>query len=713
MELSVSMHAGSKKNAIKNLDKIKKIDEHNNRKYKNVNNKEIDPTLSNENMTLRGSKNITNDVKELYKKEFAEATYNYNLKQKDERRKVVDYLDKMNKDEKNNIAVEFIYQVGDAETWKGRSLEDKKKTKEIFEKAIDILESKGIKVANATIHFDETSPHMHVVGVPIIEGQTRGLEKQVSQRKVLTREVLKELREETEKAFIEEYKRVYKTNDVTLKKGSEIEEHLSVEDYKNTKKMLEVAKKYGNRKELKEEIEKKVDEVEKAIEGLENDKIEKSKKITNLENENKNLTNKLTNLEEKNYSLNTEVKELETSKKTKEKEKADIEKTLDLYQQKIKDYKDQIQKDKEDAIKLEEDQKKIEEDLKAQEKKNRDVKEELEKKNKEYNDLLTERNNQEEKKKKLEDEKKKLEDENKKNEEFYKSMEVTIKEEREKMIKDVKDASINLTEEKKKLEDSNLELINANTELVNNNNALLKALETEKEKKTNIIKEKETIEKENKEIEDSIANLKKEKLNLEANKIEISSEVKNLLENQKNYNDTLLLDYKKIENKEVIKEVAEKKYDIQFTMAGDFDEHSIYKEDYKSSLGYYKNGKLEKEFSETETENLTYTVANAVYSIYHNSFNKVELQHNSETGKTFMNISYYEEENKTSTDTIDFKPVKTDNFISLIKNKLTDFKNYIVEALEEKFNCRSNSKNIFSKEQNQKNIDEKNNGIEY
>lgn len=706
MELSVSMHAGSKKNAIKNLDKIKKIDEHNNRKYKNVNNKEIDPTLSNENMTLRGSKNITNDVKELYKTEFAEATYNYNLKQKDERRKVVDYLDKMNKDEKNNIAVEFIYQVGDAETWKGRSIEDKKKTTEIFEKAIDILEAKGIKVANATIHFDETSPHMHIVGVPIIEGQTRGLEKQVSQRKVLTREVLKELREETEKAFIEEYKRVYKTNDVTLKKGSEIEEHLSVEDYKNTKKMLEVAKKYGNRKELKEEIEKKVDEVEKEIENLENENIEKSKKIKDLKSENEKLTNELTNLEGKNYSLNTEVKELETSKNTKEKEKADIEKTLDLYQQKIKDYKDQIQKDKEDAIKLEEDQKKIEEDLKAQEKKNRDVKEELEKKNKEYNDLLTEKNNLEEKKKKINEEKQKIED-------FYKNMEVTIKDEREKMIKDAEDASIKLTEEKKKLEDANLELVNNNNDLVNSNNELLQSIEAEKEKKTNIIKEKETIEKENKEIEDSIANLKKEKLNLEANKIEISSGVKNLLENQKNYNDTLLLDYKKIENKEVIKEVAEKKYDIQFTMAGDFDEHSIYKEDYKSSLGYYKNGKLEKEFSETETENLTYTVANAVYSIYHNSFNKVELQHNSETGKTFMNISYYEEENKTSTDTIDFKPVKTDNFISLIKNKLTDFKNYIVEALEEKFNCRSNSKNIFSKEQNQKNIDEKNNGIEY
>lgn len=705
MELSVSMHAGSKKDAIKNLDKIKKIDEHNNRKYKNVNNKEIDPTLSNENMTLRGSKNITNDVKELYKKEFAEATYNYNLKQKDERRKVVDYLDKMNKDEKNNIAVEFIYQVGDAETWKGRSIEDKKKTKEIFEKAIDILEAKGIKVANATIHFDETSPHMHIVGVPIIEGQTRGLEKQVSQRKVLTREVLKELREETEKAFIEEYKRVYKTNDVILKKGSEIEEHLSVEDYKSTKKMLEVAKKYGNRKELKEEIEKKVDEVEKKIEGLENDNIEKSKKIKDLESENDNLTSKLTNLEEKNYSLNTEVKELETSKNTKEKEKDDIEKELDLYQKKIKDYKEQIEKDKKEAERLEAEEKKSNDELKEQEKKNKEVKDEIDKKNKEYNDLLTERNNQEEKKKKLVDEKRKIE-------EFYKNMEAIITAEKEK-LKDVEDANIKLIEEKKKLENENLASVNNNNELINSNNELLKALEREKEKNTNITKEKEKIENENKEIEDSIKALKIEKINLEADKIEISAGVKTLLESQKNYSDTLLLDYKKIENKEVIKEVAENKYDVQFIMSGDFYEDSIYKEDYKSSLGYYKNGKLENEFSETETENLTYTVANAVYSVYHNSFNKVELQHNSETGKTFMSISHYEVENKISTDTIDFKPIKTDNFISLIKTKLTDFKNYIVEALEEKFNYKSNNKDIFSKENNQKNIKKKNDEIYY
>lgn len=34
-------------------------------------------------------------------------------------------------------------------------------------------------LSNNTIHFDETSPHMHIAGVPIIENCTRGMKKQV------------------------------------------------------------------------------------------------------------------------------------------------------------------------------------------------------------------------------------------------------------------------------------------------------------------------------------------------------------------------------------------------------------------------------------------------------------------------------------------------------------------------------------------------------
>lgn len=704
MELSVSMHAGSKKNAIKNLDKIKKIDEHNNRKYKNVNNKEIDPTLSNENMTLRGSKNITNDVKELYKKEFAEATYNYNLKQKDERRKVVDYLDKMNKDEKNNIAVEFIYQVGDAETWKGRSLEDKKKTKEIFEKAIDILEAKGIKVANATIHFDETSPHMHIVGVPIIEGQTRGLEKQVSQRKVLTREVLKELREETEKAFIEEYKRVYKNNDVILKKGSEIEEHLSVEDYKSTKKMLEVAKKYGNRKELKEEIEKKVDEVEKKIEGLENDNIEKSKKIKDLESENKNLTNELTNLEEKNYSLNTEVKELETSKKIKEKEKDDIEKDLDLYQQKIKDYKEQIIKDKENLEKEEEEQKRLEKELKDIERKVKEIKEEIDRKNKEYNDHLTEKNKLEEKKKKLEEDKKNIEN-------AYNLEKVNI-------LSDAEEKRKELLKEKDDLEND----ITKIKEFIITQKSIKNEREQEAEDYKKIKEESEKLQKDKKETEDLIKSLTLEKTRLESEKDELKDIVQNYLEKQKDYNSILtpaLQEITKEEKKkdiiETVKDTIIQEYDtinIKLEVEGVLDNESRYNKEYKLFVEARKdNKKVDKEIlSAEEKENLAYNLASASYTMYSNNFDKMEINFNTGDGKTKVEILH----DHDIKDKIEFEPTRLDNFIILIKEKVNDFKNAIVDSLKQKFGYTNIEKdNYFNKEQNQKNIDKKKFDIDY
>ena len=244
--ISISMHIGSGKNAINNLEKIKRCDLHNNRKYKNNRNEQIDLSLSKYNITIAGTKNITTDIKEFYKKEFAEATYNYNKNQKDERRKIADYLTKMDKDSKSNIATEFIFQIGDKEDWENKSLEDKQKTVEIFKKAIPILEDKGIKTVNASLHLDETSPHLHLIAVPIITGQKRGLEKQVSQNKIITKEIIKEIRSKVEKVFIEEYNKVFNDNK-TLKKGCEIEEHLQIEDYKNTKKVLEVAKKYGDK----------------------------------------------------------------------------------------------------------------------------------------------------------------------------------------------------------------------------------------------------------------------------------------------------------------------------------------------------------------------------------------------------------------------------------------------------------------------------------
>ena len=392
--ISVSMHIGSGKNAINNLEKIKRCDLHNNRKYKNNRNEEIDLSLSKYNITIAGTKNITTDIKEFYKKEFAEATYNYNKKQPDERRKIVDYLEKMDKDSKSNIATEFIFQIGDKEDWENKNLEDKKKTVEIFKKAIPILEEKGIKTVNASLHIDETSPHLHLIAVPIITGQKRGLEKQVSQNKVITKEIIKEIRSKVEKSFIEEYNKIFGTSK-ELKKGSEIEEHLQVPDYKNTKKMLEIAKQYGDKLQLKEELEVKSNKLTNELTKLDNENKEKNKKKVELENNIKNIDTKnkeyidkleknKKDLETSTAGLTAEIKELESKIKEVKQIKEDKDKELELeFINKATKIK-KIEQIKEEIKKLEGQQKEDEERLKAEEKKRNDFLAEEETRKKRY-----------------------------------------------------------------------------------------------------------------------------------------------------------------------------------------------------------------------------------------------------------------------------------------------------------------------------------------
>lgn len=402
--ISVSMHIGSGKNAINNLEKIKRCDLHNNRKYKNNRNEEIDLSLSKYNITLVGSKNITEDIKEFYKKEFAEATYNYNKNQKDERRKIADYLTKMDKDSKSNIATEFIFQIGDKEDWENKSLEDKQKTVEIFKKAISILEDKGIKTVNASLHIDETSPHLHLIAVPIIVNQKRGLEKQVSQNKVITKEIIKEIRSKVEKSFIEEYNRIYGTSK-ELKRGTEIEEHLQVQDYKNTKKILEVAKGYGDKLQLKEELENKTNQLTNELTKLDNENKEKLKRKNELEKTNAVLENSINNIDKENQTyketleknkknletsvsgITSEIKELESKFKEVKKIKEDKDKELELeFINKATKIKE-IAQIKEEIKKLEEQQKADEERLKEEEKKRNDFLAEEETRKKRYEEI--------------------------------------------------------------------------------------------------------------------------------------------------------------------------------------------------------------------------------------------------------------------------------------------------------------------------------------
>ena len=455
--ISVSMHLGSGKNAINNMDKIKRADLHNNRKYKNNKNEEIDLSLSKYNITLVGTKNITEDIKKFYKTEFGEALYNYNKKQTREDRKIVDYLEKMNNDTKSNIAVEMIFQIGDKQDWENATMEDKQKTIDIFKKAIPILQEKNIKCFNASLHLDETSPHLHLLAVPVIENQTRGLEKQVSQNKVITKSVLNDIRKKVEKTFLTEYNRIFNTNK-ELKKGCEIEEHLSVEDYKNTKKILEVTKKVTDKQILKEKIEKDYNNITNELTKLEKEKEVKKQEIEKIKEDNEAVNKILSSNKETIDTLREELSNQYKDIRNLENQKDSNNSIMEMYKNNVAEAKEKIDSLKKLYNKLEDE--KTEEIKKIEE-----LKQQIEEQNRI-------RIGQENIIKQLEDSK-------------------TLREDRKKRLKELEEENTAL-QEKIKVVESNIKVYsNQLTKLETEEKELISTVEIKQEQKDNKDKKKQ------------------------------------------------------------------------------------------------------------------------------------------------------------------------------------------------------------------------------
>ncbi len=147
-------------NAIQNVRQLSKVDKHNYRKYDNDQNLiEI----------VRGTSSLFEDVRNLYLKEFEEARLEYNKLQSRPSRMINDYFENVSNNEKKDLACEIIIELGDKEYWDTKDEIFKKKMSEVYKKQVNDLELlvPNFKVASAIIHYDETSPHMHIVGVPI------------------------------------------------------------------------------------------------------------------------------------------------------------------------------------------------------------------------------------------------------------------------------------------------------------------------------------------------------------------------------------------------------------------------------------------------------------------------------------------------------------------------------------------------------------------
>ncbi len=169
---NISVTTSLPNNAIQNVRQLSKVDKHNYRKYDN--NQELIEIV-------RGTSSPLNDVKELYLIEFEESRLEYNSKQSRLSRMIDNYFENVSNNEKKDLACEIILELGDKEYWDTKDKNFKMKMSEVYKKQVNDLELlvPNFKIASAIIHFDETSPHLHIVGVPIKYKNKNGMEKQV------------------------------------------------------------------------------------------------------------------------------------------------------------------------------------------------------------------------------------------------------------------------------------------------------------------------------------------------------------------------------------------------------------------------------------------------------------------------------------------------------------------------------------------------------
>ena len=190
MAFSYSFHLSSKSHSVGTVGKVGQVSRHNLREYESADYDRDQIEI------LRGSDtSILDDVKEIYHEEFDEALERYNEGKRADR-KIDDYLQHVS-DSRSDCACELIIQVGDKDFWEDKTMDEKKQMSYIFKDQLRSLEKlvPEMKIASAVVHYDESSPHMHVVGVPVADGYQKGLERQVAKTKVFTADRLSYLQD--------------------------------------------------------------------------------------------------------------------------------------------------------------------------------------------------------------------------------------------------------------------------------------------------------------------------------------------------------------------------------------------------------------------------------------------------------------------------------------------------------------------------------------
>lgn len=213
---------------------------HNERKFYTNN---IDIDRSKDNLQF-----YSLSVEEAYKEYFGNAIdeYNRTQKRKDRLKSVDKYLFELRENEHKKGAekpfYEIVVQIGDKNTC--NILNNKEQAENAKNVLIEYVKgwqvrNPNLRVFNATIHMDETTPHLHLDYIPVATGYKQGLKVRNSLSKALECQGLGKGVGRNDNASIRWQKQEREViKDLAINNGFEIEEkgvdrpHLSVSEYK-------------------------------------------------------------------------------------------------------------------------------------------------------------------------------------------------------------------------------------------------------------------------------------------------------------------------------------------------------------------------------------------------------------------------------------------------------------------------------------------------
>lgn len=255
-------------NAIQNAKQLSRVDKHNYRKYDN--NSELIEII-------KGTTSLYKDVKNLYLEEFEDARLEYNKEQENKGRndrKITDYFKKISDNTKNDLACEIIIELGDKKYWDTKDDKFKHKMTNVFKEQLNDLQElvPDFKIASAIINYDETSPHLHIVGVPIKYKNKNGMSKQVGKGDVFTRDSLRTIQDKMRTLCIASFNKKYGINNILKKKEKGRNKDINVKDMTNYQAMKEELNKNKEALEIASkkslELDKNTNDIKDTINNL-------------------------------------------------------------------------------------------------------------------------------------------------------------------------------------------------------------------------------------------------------------------------------------------------------------------------------------------------------------------------------------------------------------------------------------------------------------